>query len=381
MAKLLRVLVIILLLLSIGALTLGIMLFNRREILKIRTQKLEQTLVALGYTIESEKPESPGEVFPGRDISPVTSEIIENPDTADFWENYNQELEVSDLPKMNIEERKEELKSYYLRDPATGKPKVDELTGMKITEGPGTMEVVLQDILEKAEAQLARLNATRQELIKTREELVTTITRLNERKDELRKANKKIDELEAEIVRLNKKIDDLEAEIKQLKSKIQSLEDEIDEKERKISELEEQLEEEKLKYEDLEEKYKEARKIIEGFKTPQGDTPELSAGPVLGLRSMTHGPKGTIAAVDSKYHFVAINVTDKFIAELFKDREEEEAGVPQIEMVVRRPGGKDAKYVTKVQLVQIRKNEKVAVANILTNWQQLPVKEGDVVYY
>ncbi len=378
MAKLLRVLVIILLLLSIGALTLGIMLFNRREILKIRTQKLENTLIALGFTIESDEPESPGSIFPGRDVSPVTSEVIENPETAGFWEDYKQKLEVSDLPKLNIENRKDELKSYFLRDPETGKPKVNEITGMKITEGPGTMEAVLEDVLEKAEAQLARLNATREELIKTREELVTTITDLNQRKDELRKANKKIDELEAEIERLNNKIADLEAQIRQLEAQIQSLKDEIDEKERKISELEEDLEEEKLKYEDLEEKYVELKNIVDGLQT--GERGGDARPPVLGVRTITRGQKGKIAAVDSKYHFVAINVSDKFIAELFKDREEEEAGIPQVELIVKRPG-EDGEYVTKVELVQIRKKEKVGVANILTNWQQLPVKQGDIVYY
>ncbi len=378
MAKLLRVLVIILLLLSVGALTLGIMLFNRREILKIRTQKLENTLIALGFTIEGEEPESPGSIFPGRDVSPVTSEVIDNPETAGFWEDYNQQLEVSDLPKLNLEDRKEELMSYYLRDPETGKPKVNEITGMKVTEGPGTMEAVLEDVLGKAESQLARLNATREELIKTREELVTTITDLNQRKDELRKANKKIDELEAEIQRLNNKIADLEAQIRQLEAQIQSLKDEIDEKERQISELEEALEEEKLKYEDLEEKYVELKNIVDGLQTREGV--EGTTTPVLGVRTITRGKKGSIAAVDAKYHFVAIDVSDKFIAEIFKDREEDEAGVPEIEMVVKRPG-EDGKYVTKVKLVQIRKQEKVAVANILTNWQQLPVKQGDVVYY
>ena len=52
MAKLLKVLVIILLILSIVALSLGSMLFMKREILKGRTRKLENAVMALATTIE-----------------------------------------------------------------------------------------------------------------------------------------------------------------------------------------------------------------------------------------------------------------------------------------------------------------------------------------
>ena len=75
MGKLLRVLTVILFILTIGALTMGILLFNRREILKGRTQKLERTLIMLGPTIEAEgaaldetKPD-----YPARDIDDTTS--------------------------------------------------------------------------------------------------------------------------------------------------------------------------------------------------------------------------------------------------------------------------------------------------------------------
>ena len=50
MGKLLRVLVVILLLLSIGALALGILLFNKRELLKARAQKLETAIIGLALT-------------------------------------------------------------------------------------------------------------------------------------------------------------------------------------------------------------------------------------------------------------------------------------------------------------------------------------------
>jgi len=86
MGKFLRVLVILLLLLSIGALWVGCLLFQKRELLKGRTQKLENYIVYLGKTIEEkpaelkEKPE-----YPSRDVSPLNPEILENPDRSPFW--------------------------------------------------------------------------------------------------------------------------------------------------------------------------------------------------------------------------------------------------------------------------------------------------------
>ena len=54
MGKLLRVLVFVFLIFSIGALVLGWMLFDKRELLKGRTQKLEAAFVELSATNEDE---------------------------------------------------------------------------------------------------------------------------------------------------------------------------------------------------------------------------------------------------------------------------------------------------------------------------------------
>ena len=97
MGKLLKILVVLLLLLSIGALVLGMMLFNKRELLKGRTQKLENAIVALGTAIEAEAPvleEVPE--FEARDISRVEAEPLDTPDLSPFWDDYKAELEVAD---------------------------------------------------------------------------------------------------------------------------------------------------------------------------------------------------------------------------------------------------------------------------------------------
>ena len=51
-----------------------------------------------------------------------------------------------------------------------------------------------------------------------------------------------------------------------------------------------------------------------------------------------------------------------------------------IELTINRPG-KPEKFVTKVRMVQIRKEQKKGVADVLIDWQQMPVEKGDKVYF
>ena len=96
MRKVIGILVIILFLLSIGALILGNQLFGKRELLKGRTQKLEKTIDKLASLIEADAPVAPEvkpEDFPAKDISPYNkAEVIEKPDPSKFWEKYKRYL-------------------------------------------------------------------------------------------------------------------------------------------------------------------------------------------------------------------------------------------------------------------------------------------------
>ena len=51
-----------------------------------------------------------------------------------------------------------------------------------------------------------------------------------------------------------------------------------------------------------------------------------------------------------------------------------------LELLLRRPG-EGGKFVTKLKLVQVRRADKLGIADILTSWQQLPVQKDDVVFY
>jgi hypothetical protein len=157
MAKFLRVLVVLIFLLSIAALTLGIMLFAKREILKGRTYKLEEGLIKLAKTLEAEPPQAPETppTYPSRDVSGVAAEIIDNPTRSPFWETYKYQLESLDQPMVNIgtEEKRRELMSYYKIDPVTSKPERNPLTNLKISEGPGTTQNIINYAIERASEQ------------------------------------------------------------------------------------------------------------------------------------------------------------------------------------------------------------------------------------
>ena len=143
MGKFLRVLVIFIFLLSIGALVLGCMLFLKRELLKGRTEKLEKAMMALGPFIEAKAPTAPTEdPYPERDVAECTDEVLQNPDRKDFWSTYKRELEeISEVP-VDLQPRTRELRTYYKRDPITEEIMLDDF-GRKRTDGEGTMQAVL----------------------------------------------------------------------------------------------------------------------------------------------------------------------------------------------------------------------------------------------
>ena len=99
MGKVLRVLVILLALLSIGAVVFAYMNYNKREILIGRAHLLEDMFVKVAATFEAEDiPETPQPSYPQRDISAVTSREIENPERSAFWDSYNHKYEPAATP-------------------------------------------------------------------------------------------------------------------------------------------------------------------------------------------------------------------------------------------------------------------------------------------
>ena len=374
MGTFLRVLAILLLPLTIACLILGILLFDRREMLKGRTQKLEDTLMKLAPVIELETAtlEAKPEHTP-RDISSCTSQIIADPDTSDFWITYKDHLELTDQDVMDLKSQEPQLACYYKLEPpplGDGKKRAKDINKNYITTGDGTMQPLLDDIIARAEAQLDRMNETREQLLVIRQELETTITELNTTKVRLREALNTIVQKDAEIRRLNGVIDGLNREIEGLKGDIAELEDTVRERDHTITVLEE-----KLADRNLEIKQQAERIRLLMIKIRQGTDTAGEKTPVV----LVDGVKGTVIAIDNKWKFVVLELSEEFKDEVTRESREGRIDLNKLNIPfdLFRPAAKGGEYVTRINLREAKINEGIGIADILIDWQQLPVLMDD----
>jgi len=367
MGKLLRVVVIILLILSIGALVFGIMLFLKRELLKGRTQKLETTLFQLGPVIEAgPATEIPAKSFDSRDIAPCTAEVLDSPQKSPFWDTYRIELELPDQPRLDVKAKERELKTYYKIDPVTGKIERDPMTRLKVTSGEGTMQSVLNEVLKAAVEQYNRLNDTRAQLKALREEYIATVQDLNAQKKVLREKLVYIVQLETKIKELEEKIRQLEQKIADLEAEIKKLQETIAEKEKEIQKLNEVIANKNTEIVRLKNEIEQLRG-------------QLSGKDVVFQGKIEPGKKGTVVAADPQWNFVVVDVSEAFMKEVLGN--DLSFPVPiGVELNIRR-AGEGGKFVTKIRLMNVRTKQHLAVGDVLMNWKQKEVNVGDIVFF
>jgi len=265
------------------------------------------------------------------------------------------------------------------------------------------MQAVLDDLLSKAEKQYSRLNKTRQQLKTIREELIDTINALNALKNEHRMRLKEIVELKAEIERLKGEINSLKEQIEQLQNEKRELED-------KISDLNKEIEKLNEKLADKDDQIKALKREIEAMKAGQKDLFDSGGGggggggmvgqpqqdvvtpanPVVSpdgvvvvrqgeaVKPISSGVKGVVLSVNHEWKFVVIQFTDEAMKEMLG--EDLSAPVPRMEFMVKRPGKPD-KFVAKASLVQIKREQKLGIADILPNWEQLQAQKDDLVVF
>jgi len=382
MGKLLRVLVVIILVLGGLALALAIMLFGRRELLIGRTWTLEEQVIRIAKTLEAQDPaDQPQPGLPGRDVSPVTSRELENPELSTFWDTYMHKLEQDNLPTLDIgtEEKRLQLRSYYRYETGPdGKLRkaIDPLSGKPSTKGAGTMAELLDQVFERAKAQNALLNRVRAELKKVRAELVDTITELNAVKKQGRTDKKTIDGLRADVARLEDEKRALERKIERLEQEKKELAAELAEAKAEIAKLKEEIESLKKTVALQDKKIKELIGIIN---RPTGTDSQPPAN--TWNQKLSPGDKGKIVSADGKLKFVVIELSDAFMVEMLGPGRDQP--LPQIEMMVRRPGMKSAAgdFVSRIRLKQVLRDQNLVVADTLIDWEQVPLEKGDVVFF
>lgn len=377
MGKFLRVLVVIIFLLTIASLTLATLLFTKREMLKGRTNELEKGIESISKVLEAEPPETPEDpvVYPARDTSDCTSEILDSPEKSDFWNKYKQKLEEIDRSFMDLSKRRDELSSYYKLD-MDGKPARDS-RNLKITKGKGTTQGVIDDVVAHATAQLDLLTETRQQLIDIRIELVDTINELNGRKKTLREKLSAIVDLNNKITELNKTINDLNSKNAEQAETISSLESDVKVLQQEKRANLEEIEGLKIAKEELKNRIVELRKITD--KNGNGDGSGKGITHIEGFATIKIPPglKGTVASVDQKHQFVVIKVKPSFVNELIKSTTKE-GYIPFVVLIIKR--GED-QFISKVRIKQLKKEDNLIIGEILLDWQQGPIHVGDTVFY
>jgi myosin heavy subunit len=362
---------VVCLLLSIGALVLGMSLFGKRELLKGRAQKLETAIIQLGALIEAESPRATATQYPERDLSPATLQYVDRQDFSSFWTAYSNSYETADLPTMNLKSREIELMTYYARN-ANGKI-VKDARGLKVSDGAGTMQGVLAELLTRAESQYNLLNDTRQQLATTRSELVATIQDLNQSKSGYRQALGKVQDLETEVARIKTDIEQARAQVTELQAETRRFQDNVAEERRQVQFLEEQ----KVELEDTVTQLKEEIATLRGAtgKRPIATTEQKSGGEEM---IVDPGIKGTVVDVNTTWNFAVLSLNEASMRELLGENMDQTPG--PVEFMIKRSIRGEDTFVTKVRLQQINREKKLAIASIMTDWQQMDVKEGDTVF-
>ncbi len=276
MAKLLKPMVIVLLVLSIASLVLGIMLFNEREIMKGRTQRLENAVAEFAQSLHYEDLDRQALMDYDR-METVLNRV--NVHAALTWQELQDTIQDLANTRLDLEQTREELR-------------------------------VTQDQLDAAEQRIARLEDD-----------------LEERTAELARANQEITQLERDKSRLEGRVDEMEMQIAQMEEEQLEMEETIADQRADIEELEAQL-------------------------FPDDD--------VIGTPP---GLTGRILVVNPDWNFVVLNVG------------REDGLSLNTEMLVHR---EDA-LVGRVRVSSVE--DRLSVAEIISDWEQLPLEEGDHVLF
>ncbi|MFZ4395311.1 MAG: hypothetical protein ACOYOU_06745 [Kiritimatiellia bacterium] len=379
MGTVLRVLVVFILILSGTALFLAIMLYGRRELLINRTHLLEEQFRKVVKTIEAEPAPEVQKNYVSKDISPVTSKEMENPERSTFWNTYQHKLETPNLPTMTWDsnEKQLQIRQYYQLKLNPVNNKMEKVKhpvnqGEFSTEGEGTMREILDVLLDRATKQLATLNKTRVELQKVREELATTIEEHNKLKQDGRADKKTIDEL-------RKEIDNLKEQIRGLERKVAGLEEEKKNLTAELTEVKTDLEAKKTMIEEMTKKIKEQEATIKRLMKPT----IVTAGNQQQAEAFqgTPGVKGKVVAVDDTLKFVVVELSELAMTELLG--EQRDRPMPQVELMIRRAGFKSTagEFITRIKFRQVLRQKNLVVADILIDWQQSPVAKDDIVFF
>jgi hypothetical protein len=378
MDKTLRVLAIFILILAIVAMVFAQLSFMKRQVLLGRNSMFEEQIIKVAKTIEAaDAPDVPAPDVQ-KDVAEVSDREVANPERTSIFENYPAKLETQNLATLDYSgiDKRRQLRSYYVLDQQTGKYILSDLDGKPKKDGPGSMAALLEDMLNRSIAQKAVLEKTRGELLKSRELVTSLVTEMNKMKVEWRVTKRELKESREECAKLKEEKAALEAQVskltaekKELTAELADAKAENEKKDGEIVVLREQIAQ-------LERINKELKERIRPGS-------QANAGGVDGIAvsQLTAGVKGKVVDANDEYKFIIIEFTDEAMVEMMGP--ERANPLPQLEMNVRRTGRQSAsgEFVTRVKIRQAVRGKNLVVADILTDWQQVPVEKADVVFF
>jgi uncharacterized coiled-coil protein SlyX len=250
---------------------------------------------------------------------------------------------LENIPRLKISQ--DELKQYYkLGD--DGKPST-------VTVGAGTMDDVLLSMFNSADKQLSRLNDTRTELGQTRvtlsqtsNTLVGTVATLGQTSNTLVKTAAEVVEVQQVVEKKKTEIEELNAQIETHKADIEKKAGEVAKLTEKISEVESEV--------DAGKRY--IAKMTKEIAMMKG---------AMGTNALPVGMQGHVVLMNSNWNFVVIDMLP------------DASLMPMTDLTVQR----NDQLVGKVRISEIRKDQRMAVAEVLPEYQQMVPVKGDVVFY
>ena len=293
------------------------------------------SIVALGFGVK---------LFYQRDVLKARTQLLAEKvlEVAKTIEAENaDDLAAKGQPTMDTKIKPNDLMTFAMPGAAQG------------TNAAGTMQGALNLLVGQARVQLGHLNETRDDLGQTRTTLAQTKEAKEKTEADLAAEKKTTKEQEQKIATQTDEIKQKGDSIAQLEESNKGLKEKGEEQDQKIAKLQDD------NRDLLEAKKQDAVTIKDLLR-------KIAQGPGSGTeQKIPPGLKGQVLIVNPKWNFVILG--------LAPDSEV----TPTVELIVHRGD----KFVGKIRVSEVKGEGNLAVAEIMNDWQKMPIAEGDYVIY
>lgn len=374
---LLRILVILTLVLNGVAFWFTYALYGKRELLIDRNDRFETFTIEIAKTLEASQPEQTEEdkaalaEMPVIDMESTDAEhagkALSDLEVRSYWTEGDYRIEYESTPEFYQGPDPQDLKEVYVLD-AEKKAKLNA-RGEAVKEG-SKMDVALNEIVAKSEAQRDYYTKVRGQLTALREEYEALVPQIHTLKEESRQRAQTIIDRDNTISGLEADKANLEGQVADRDQQIATLEEEKNVLQGDLDAVTEERD-------TLADEVENLKKTLEMI-AQSGQGANANANGVAAIANVTAGVKGTIVRADNLYNSAIVKLTPEALTELIG-----EAGdrpLPEIDFYVRRPGKADA-IVGKIKVRTLVKDQSAIVCDIPADWKQEPIQKGDEVFY